>query len=116
MITRVQHVAIEVDDLAAAVGFYEALGLARAPRPDALGANGAWLDAGGVQLHLVEVAEVPSCASNHVAFGVTDCAAEVARLRAAGFEVSDPFDVGAGIQTFLRDPAGNLVELNQPTA
>ncbi len=113
MISGIQHVALDVDDLAAAVTFYEQLGLAVAPRPAALGPTGVWLDAGGQQVHVVEVANVAPSGSNHIAFDVADCVAEVERLRAAGVDISDPFDVGAGLQAFLRDPAGNLIELNQ---
>jgi len=66
---RVQHVSLDVDDLDAALAFYcDGLGFSVAPRPEALGDGGAWLD------------------------------------------------IGAGIQAFLNDPAGNLLELNQATA
>lgn len=114
----VQHISLDVDDLAAALAFYcEGLGFTVAPRPEALGDGGAWLAIGdGRQLHLVESAafEAPTT-SQHLAFGVDDCDAAVAELRARGLEVSDPFDIGAGRQAFLRDPAGNLLELNAPT-
>ena len=70
----------------------------------------------GRQLHLVESASFSAPAtSQHLAFGVDDCQATVIELRDAGLEVSDPFDIGAGIQAFLRDPAGNLLEFNEPT-
>ena len=113
----VQHIALDVDDLAAALTFYcDGLGFDLAPRPASLGDGGAWLDIGdGRQLHLVEVAEfVPPATSQHLALGVDDCAGAVDDLRSRDIEVSDPFDVGAGLQAFLRDPAGNLLELNQP--
>lgn len=115
MVEGVHHVALEVDDLAAAVGFYGVLGFRVLPRPESLGSNGVWLGAGGLELHLIEVDAVGPIASNHVALRVADNAAVVAALREAGIEVSDPFDIGAGIQSFLHDPAGNLIELNQPT-
>lgn len=117
MINALHHVAIEVDDLPAAIAFYGgSIGLPVADRPEALGANGIWFELGNAQLHLVEVPdfEVPKT-SQHLALHVADTVAVVAHLRAEGLEVSDPFDVGAGLQAFLRDPAGNLVELNQPT-
>ena len=41
--------------------------------------------------------------------------AAVAAIRAHGIEVGTiPHLPGAGRQAFLRDPSGNLVELNQP--
>jgi catechol 2,3-dioxygenase-like lactoylglutathione lyase family enzyme len=117
-VDRVQHTALDVDDLGAAIEFYvERMGFAIAPRPDALGANGVWLDvAGGGQIHLVETPnfEVPST-GQHVAFEVSDVDAAIVDLRRGGVEISDAFDVGAGRQAFLHDPAGNLLELNQPT-
>lgn len=114
-----QHVSLDVDDLDAALRFWSgAMGFPIAPRPASLGEGGAWLDVpGGGQLHLVAVADhVPPATSQHVAFAVADVDAAVARLRAAGHDASDPFDVGAGRQSFVRDPAGNLVELNQPSS
>ena len=117
MIRALQHVAIDVDDLDAALGFYtEGLGLEVAERPASLGANGAWLSTGSGQIHLVEVETfVAPAASPHLALEVDDVDAAVATLRGRDIEVSDPFDVGAGRQAFLHDPAGNMVELNQPT-
>ena len=117
-VTGFQHAALDVDDLEAAIAFYEAaLGFQLAPRPDSLGVGGVWLQVpGAMQVHLVEVAEFhrPETAQ-HLAFQVDDVDATITAIRAAGYEVGDAFDIGAGRQTFLRDPAGNLLELNQPT-
>lgn len=115
MVEGLHHVAFEVEDLGAAIEFYERLGFAVLPRPESLGSNGVWLGIDGAELHLVEVDSVDASASNHIALRVVDNAATVAALRDAGVEVSDPFDLGAGIQSFLKDPSGNLIELNQPT-
>ena len=51
----VHHVSINVDDVEAALAFYtDLLGLSlRTDRPD-FGFGGAWLDAGGQQVHLIE--------------------------------------------------------------
>jgi glyoxylase I family protein len=38
----------------------------------------------------------------------------VAELRAQGVEVTDPVPVGTGRQSFLADPAGNRIELQEP--
>jgi hypothetical protein len=38
----------------------------------------------------------------------------VAELRGKGYDVPDPFHSGVGRQTTVDDPAGNMVELNQP--
>lgn len=117
MIELLQHVAIDVDDLPAAITFYrDVLGLAVAPRPVSLGDNGIWFELGNAQLHLVEVGDFSAPrTAQHFALQVTDTAAEVARLRGLGVDVTEPFDIGAGVQAFFRDPAGNLLELNQRT-
>jgi catechol 2,3-dioxygenase-like lactoylglutathione lyase family enzyme len=109
----VHHVAINVDDAAQAVAFYtEVLGLTlRLDRPD-LGLTGAWLDAGGQQVHLLE-APVPRNLGQHFALWVDDLEQVVAELRQQGVEVSDPSGVGGGRQAFLLDPSGNAVELHQ---
>lgn len=110
----VHHVSINVDDVDAALAFYvEGLGLrVRSDRPP-LSFGGAWLDAGGQQVHLIE-APVPSDRGQHFALAVADLAAAVAELRGRGIEVSEPQAVGASLQAFLSDPAGNRVELQQP--
>ena len=113
-VVGVHHVSINVDDVEAATAFYvDRLGLRpRADRP-AFGFGGAWLDAGGQQLHLIE-ASVPTDQGQHFALRVADLDATVEELRTAGLEVSDASPVGSGRQAFLHDPAGNLVELHQP--
>jgi catechol 2,3-dioxygenase-like lactoylglutathione lyase family enzyme len=110
----VHHVSINVSDVPAALAFYtEVLGLTpRTDRPD-FGFGGAWLDVGGQQVHLIE-APVPESKGQHFALRVDDLDATVAELRAKGVTVSDPKPVGPGRQAFLHDPAGNMVELNQP--
>ena len=108
------HVSINVADVDEAVRFYtDVLGLAvRGDRPD-FGFGGAWLDAGGQQVHLIESA-LPQDLGQHFALLVEDLDAVVAELRADGVEVSDPSPVGTSRQSFVHDPSGNLVELHQP--
>ncbi len=112
----VHHVSINVDDVPAALSFYtEVLGLEqRGDRPD-FGFGGAWLNAGGQQVHLIE-APVPPNHGQHFALAVDDLAAVVEELRTRGLSVSDPVKVGAGLQSFVNDPSGNTVELQQPPA
>jgi glyoxylase I family protein len=112
----VHHVSINVTDVQAALDFYTGvLGLTqRTDRPD-FGLGGAWLDVGGQQVHLIE-APVPERRGQHFALRVDDLDAAVAELRAKDIEIADPKPVGTGRQTFLYDPSGNMVELNQPGA
>jgi len=110
----VHHVSINVDDLAAARAFYvDVLGFSeRADRPDFPGLAGAWLDVGGQQVHLI-VGEVPDRKGQHYAVLVADLDATVAALRERGVRVSEPVDVATGLQSFTRDPSGNMVELHE---
>jgi glyoxylase I family protein len=110
----VHHVSINVRDVSAARDFYVGvLGLTeRADRPD-FSFDGAWLDAGSQQLHLIK-ADVPPDRGQHFALAVTDLDAAVAELRGHGVTVTDPVPVGAGRQSFLCDPAGNRIELQEP--
>ncbi len=114
--TAIHHVSINVADVGAAVAFYtEVLGLSvRGDRPD-FGIGGAWLDAGGQQVHLIESAP-PAAVGQHFAIQVADLDAVIAELRDGGVEVSDASPVGTGRQAFLSDPSGNLVELHQPAS
>ena len=105
--------SINVDDVEAALAFYvDVLGLVpRTDRPD-FRFGGAWLDAGGQQVHLIE-AQPPPGAGQHFALLVDDLAGTVSELRRRDVEVSDPKPVGPGRQAFLTDPAGNMVELHE---
>lgn len=109
----VHHVSINVDDVNAALDFYvDVLGLAaRTDRPD-FGFGGAWLDAGGQQVHLIE-GQVPKGNGEHFALLVSDLDATIEELRGREVRVSDASPVGIGRQAFLADPAGNLIELHQ---
>ena len=111
----VHHVSLNVDDLAAADHFYTAvLGFEPIARPD-LGFPGSWLQAGPQEIHLLEFGAVPDDVGQHVAFRTNDLDAAIAHLRAAAVEVSDPRSLPTGArQAFLRDPSGNLLELNEP--
>ena len=109
----VHHVSINVSDVEAARSFYTGvLGLTeRSDRPD-FGFGGAWLDAGGQQVHLIESHSTPA-PGQHFALQVENLAAVVDELRGQGIKVSDPRPVGTSLQAFLDDPSGNGVELHQ---
>jgi len=109
----VHHISLNVDDVEAATAFYtDVLGLTvRDDRPDFPFA-GVWLDVGPQQIHLIEAA-VPTDTGQHVALQVADIAAAVADLRAQGITVSEPRPVVNVLQSFLHDPAGNRIELDE---
>ena len=109
----IHHVSINVTDTAAAVEFYTSvLGLTvRDDRPN-FSFAGAWLDLAGQQVHLLEI-DMPDDHGQHFAIGVADLDGAVAEIRDRGVTISEPKPVGNGRQSFLHDPSGNLVELNQ---
>lgn len=115
-VTGVQHVALVVTDVDRAVRFYtEVLGCeVVAERPD-FGLPGAWLRAGDQQVHLALAPEAPADTLQHFALEIDDLPGAIDEIRAAGWKIDPvPLTPGAGHQAFLRDPSGNLVELNQP--
>jgi glyoxylase I family protein len=113
----VDHVAINVPDVPGAITFYtEVLGLKLNPtRPD-FGFAGAWLDAGGQQVHLIELPAAPNV-GQHFALLYEDLPTVVTTLRAQGYEVSEINPTSPGrTQAFMSDPWGNAIELHQHDA
>lgn len=114
------HVAIVVTNLDEARSFYcEALGLTELPRPD-LGIPGMWLQVGSLQLHFIEsdTMPIPGPGFPHLALHIpADRWDEtLAELRRVGVmfpgEPSTRFDFGVQVRVaFVRDPAGNTIEL-----
>lgn len=116
-ITRLLHVSRSVvgalDD---ATTFYsEALGLSVAQRPD-LAVPGQWFTVGDSQLHLNArpAGHDPGSGPrpDHVCLGVADLDALLQRLdrRTVSYTIGGSL---AGRQVWLRDPAGNVVELQE---
>jgi catechol 2,3-dioxygenase-like lactoylglutathione lyase family enzyme len=115
------HVAVMVDDLDAAIGFYrDLLGFSVLPRPDfGPGAEGAWLQLGTAQVHLGVVEEMgPRAGFPHMAMHVPAGAWDdtMRELETRGvpflFPPSAREDFGVPVRAaFIRDPAGNVIEL-----
>jgi glyoxylase I family protein len=116
-IVGVHHVALLVDDLAAARQFYgDVMGLTEIDRPD-FKVDGVWFQLGASQLHLVVEDGHVGPESQHFAVQVSDLDATVAAIEAHGVSVrtfGGRFLQGAGHQAFLQDPSGNSIELNEP--
>ena len=103
---------------AAAKSFYgEILGLNQIPKPPQSRPSGAWYQIGPVQLHLsVEDGVEVVLSSRHVCFSVSDLAAAEKRFRDAGVEIiSDPRPIPGAPRFYVRDPAGNQLEIAQQT-
>jgi catechol 2,3-dioxygenase-like lactoylglutathione lyase family enzyme len=110
---RIAHVNLSVDDVERARRFYgELLGLAPAPRPADAGRAGCWFRLGDVELHLSLEAGADNAGScRHVAFEAVDLDALRARLEAADVPVEEARPIAGVRRFFVRDPAGNRLEL-----
>jgi catechol 2,3-dioxygenase-like lactoylglutathione lyase family enzyme len=118
---QINHVSINARNLQASVDFYvELLGAELIATPN-FGLPVQWLALGETQLHLFERSLQPT-SHHHLGITVDDLehAYRVAERRDAFDRASFgnhlvllPGDV---VQLYLRDPAGNLIELDQPGA
>lgn len=113
-ILELNHVALDVSDVAASVRFYrDGLGLPELPRPD-FGFPGAWLRIGVRQeLHLIGDRDRPvGERAGHFAMQVSDIEVAAARLKEKGIAFRGPKPRPDGVQQiFTADPDGNVIEL-----
>jgi catechol 2,3-dioxygenase-like lactoylglutathione lyase family enzyme len=112
----IQHVSFEVepDQVDACVEFYELIGFRRVPAPEKLAHFVTWLERDGDQVHLLQLPETSHMNAGHAAVPLgDDYEATQARLREAGHQVDDHEEYWGSPRSFVRDPAGNLVELMQ---
>jgi catechol 2,3-dioxygenase-like lactoylglutathione lyase family enzyme len=105
-----RHTRNPPEHLAETIAFYELLGLRRVPTPAGIGDRAVWLERQGTQVHLMpRLGAVP--ASGHLALVLPDYGATLDRLRAAGHEIDPRREHWGAPRAYLRDPAGNLVEV-----
>jgi lactoylglutathione lyase len=119
--TSFTHVSIHAYDLEESVRFYtELFGMERVPSPD-FAQTVEWLQLGDQQLHLF-LSDDPAPRRHHIGLDVDDFESVYAIARDRGLFDGDAFDatvrelVDGAVQMYLRDPAGNLVEVNWPDA
>jgi lactoylglutathione lyase len=117
---RFNHVSVSARDLDESARFYiELFGMERIPTPDFPGAQVLWLRFGDQQLHLFHDDD-PSPPRHHFALDVDDFEGTYRRARELGVLDGDTFGadvrelVDGAVQMYLRDPNGNLVEINWP--
>jgi catechol 2,3-dioxygenase-like lactoylglutathione lyase family enzyme len=117
--TRLNHVSIHAYDMEESLRFYiEVFGMERLPSPD-FSQHVEWLRLGEQQLHLFK-SDTPAPQFHHIALDVDDF--EAAYLKAKELGVLEERAFGAAVrelpdgavQMYMRDPAGNLVELDWP--
>ena len=112
-VRRVGHVNLSVDDVDRAQAFYGGLlGLAPAPRPADAGRAGCWFALGDVELHIsLEAGADNGASKRHVALEVEGLDAWRARFAAEGTAIEEGRPIPGMRRFFVRDPAGNRVEL-----
>jgi catechol 2,3-dioxygenase-like lactoylglutathione lyase family enzyme len=108
----IQHVTREVDPgvIDRCVRFYRLLGFASVPPPQTLAERAVWLQLGPTQLHLLR-SPGAAPAGGHVAIVARPYDELLERLRENGIEVEPRRRHWGAARCYVRDPAGNLVEL-----
>jgi catechol 2,3-dioxygenase-like lactoylglutathione lyase family enzyme len=116
---RLNHVSIHANDMEKSLRFYmDVFGMEQLPSPN-FSQHVEWLRLGEQQLHLFLRAE-PAPELHHIALDVDDF--EAAYLKAKELGLLDEQAFGAAVrelpdgavQMYIRDPAGNLVEIDWP--
>jgi catechol 2,3-dioxygenase-like lactoylglutathione lyase family enzyme len=114
---RFTHVSIHATDMEESLRFYaEMFGMERVISPD-FEQTVEWLAFGDQQLHLI-LSDEPAPAHHHFGVDVDDFTAVYRAAMGSGAFDGDTFSAAVrelndgSIQMYLRDPAGNLVEVN----
>ena len=115
------HVSVQAYDLEESARFYkEMFGMEELPSPD-FPFPVRWLRVGDLQLHLFE-SDAPAPQGHHFGIDVDDFEAVYKRANDLGVGIgggyfSNVYELPDGaLQLYIRDPAGNMVELNWPDA
>ncbi len=108
-----QHVTLEIarDRVDACVRFWGLLGFAPMTAPPLLRDRFTWVAREGTQIHLMYVGEPVTPPEGHVAVIVDDYERTLAVLREAGRDPEPRTEHWGSPRAFVRDPAGNRVEL-----
>jgi catechol 2,3-dioxygenase-like lactoylglutathione lyase family enzyme len=117
--TGFTHVSIHAYDLEESLRFYtDVFGMRRVPSPD-FEHPVEWLELGDLQLHLF-LRDTPAPDFHHIGIDVDDFEAAYKVAAERGLFDQDAWSpnvrelIDGAVQMYLRDPAGNLVEVNWP--
>jgi catechol 2,3-dioxygenase-like lactoylglutathione lyase family enzyme len=117
-VQRLDHVqlAMPVGGEDRAREFYHGvLGIPEVPKPaDMAARGGCWFERGQLKVHLGVEAQFRAARKAHPAFIVSDLAALVAQIQAAGYPVKENQELSGYFRVFVDDPFGNRVELMEP--
>ncbi len=113
------HVSVHAYDLEESARFYQELfGVEEIPAPK-FPFPVRWFRVGDLQLHLFQ-SEAPAPAAHHFVLDVDDFETVYLKAKELGVQdrsdyYSNVYEVSDGaVQLYLRDPAGNLIEVNWP--
>lgn len=112
----IQHVTREIlpSELDESASFYGLLGFERVPAPPGIEGRAVWLEGGGgTQIHLQFTDESAQHRrpAGHVGIVVAGYSGTVERLESAGYAVEPRREHWGSPRSYVRDPAGYLVEL-----
>ena len=92
--------------------FYALLGFERRPPPPSLAGRAEWLERAGTQVHVMpREGPAPAGGVGHFAVVVAPWEETLSALRAAGHEPEPRQPHWGAPRAYVRDPAGQLVEL-----
>jgi catechol 2,3-dioxygenase-like lactoylglutathione lyase family enzyme len=116
-IVGIDHVQIAVPRAleAECLRFYrEVLAFPEIPKPEGLrGRGGAWFQAGSLQMHIGVDPEPSPRSKRHICFLVRDLSAAKADVVSRGVAVEEESIAEGLARFFIRDPAGNRIEIGQ---
>ena len=116
--TGFTHVSVHAYDLEESARFYkEVFGMEEIPAPN-FSSPVRWLRVGDLQLHLFQ-SDVPAPTRHHFGIDVDDFEAAYRKAEELGVRDGDRYSTvrelpDGAVQMYLRDPSGNLVEVNWP--
>ncbi len=108
-----QHVTLEVtpDQVRDCVAFWALLGFTQMTPPPLLRDRFTWVEREGTQIHLVPVEQPIAAREGHVAVLADDFEATLERLTNAGYALREGANAWDAPRSFVRDPAGHLIEV-----
>jgi len=116
-ISTIDHVQMTVPRAqeAECLAFYRSvLGLKEIPKPEELRSRGgAWFEVGSLQFHIGVDAEPSPTSKRHVCFLVPDLARAKQAVQAHGTPIEEEGTAEGLHRFFVRDPAGNRIEIGQ---